>query len=433
MDFISDYLEYTRETEPPVTYHRWCALTSVGALLSRSSYIPFGHTRIFPTLYTMLIGQPAARKSSAIKIAKKLVSGAGYEALAGDKTSKEKFLLDLEGIVQDEEGGKGNDARTYADSQTARNLWGEDDINDNSEPREMYIMADEFNEFAGAGNHEFYTTLGNLWDWDDPKQPYRSRLKNSRSVSIFQPTISIIGGNTQENFAKAFPPEIIGNGFLSRLLLIYGERSSRRYAFPPVPSAEATECILGQLSVLRKTINTPGELGVSPDAMALCVEIYSDWPSLDDARFDSYDNRRYTQLLKIAITIARCRGCSTIYIDHIIEANTILAHAEMNMPKALGEFGKSKNSEVANKIISLLEGTGRPLTINDIWALVMRDLEKIDHLQVILQGLNTAGKIQFIKAVGNIASGWLLKKEVKKSLKYVDFGKYLTEEERNMI
>jgi hypothetical protein len=45
-----------------------------------------------------------------------------------------------------------------------------------------------------AGNLDFLSTLGALWDWDDEGATYKQRFKNSKSISIFQPTISLLGG-----------------------------------------------------------------------------------------------------------------------------------------------------------------------------------------------------------------------------------------------
>ncbi len=102
-DVYKTYFSFIRDTEPPLHYHRWCLLSSIGALLARQVYINHGHFKIYPNLYVTLLGEPASRKSTAIKLVKKLIRDSGYETFAADKTSKEKFLLDLEGI-QEEEG-----------------------------------------------------------------------------------------------------------------------------------------------------------------------------------------------------------------------------------------------------------------------------------------------------------------------------------------
>jgi len=177
-------------------------------------------------MYVMLIGDPGTRKSTAIKTSKRILSASGYDKFSAERTSKEKFLLDLEGVEDDT--GSVKDA-----SAVMRNLFGDDYAN--VDPREVFVVADEFNEFVGSGNLEFLSLLGSLWDWDDPVAPFKQRLKTSRSVSIFQPTINILSGNTHAGFAEAFPPQTLGQGFLSRLILVFGESSGKKFAFPEKP------------------------------------------------------------------------------------------------------------------------------------------------------------------------------------------------------
>lgn len=424
VDIFGDYLSYVRESEPPIHYHRWCYLSLLGASIGRRAYFSFGHFRIFPNLYTMLIGEPAARKSTSIKMAKNLLSASGYTAFAADKTSKEKFLLDLEGVEDETHlaSGRAGD-KGKLDAVTAETLWGDD----GREPREVFVVADEFNEFSGTGNTEFYTTLGNLWDWDNPDAPFTHRLKNSRSVKIFQPTISILSGNTPELFSRAFPPESLGTGFLSRLLLIHGERSGRRITFPPPPDALLGEKL--KTFLRRLGGNEFGEIGRSRSAEVLLDDIYQNGQELPDIRFRAYSNRRFSQLLKLCLILAAAKFRVEIDEDDVIQANTILSHAELLMPKALGEFGKSRNSEVANKIMELLERATKPVTTKDIWAQVHKDLNGQRELVELLGGLVQAEKIQMISKP---FPGFLPKKLVKKDPIHVDW-ELITDEERSMI
>jgi len=373
----------------------------------------------------MLLGEPAARKSTSVKMLRKLLASSGYGNFAADKTSKEKFLLDLEGITEDVEtyGKRKTDNKGY-DPITAENLWGAE----GTDPREVFIVADEFNEFAGSGNMEFYTTLGNLWDYDNPTQPFTQRLKNSRSVSIYQPTISLLSGNTPELFARAFPPEAIGSGFLSRLLLIHGERSGRRITFPPPPDLVLGESLTSHFRALREY--KPGEVTKSIGAEKLLDKIYQEEEPPTDVRFKAYQQRRFTQLMKISLILAVARFQSQIEEENVLEANTILSHAELLMPKAMGEFGKSKNSDIANKVISVIERATRPITIKEIWVQVHRDLPSPKELPDILAGLVQADKLQIV--TGQRHNGYLPKKAPRREPKYVDWN-LLTQEERDMI
>src|SRR6187549_2422397 len=93
---MSQYLAFTADTESPKQFHRWALISAVAAKLGRNIHIPFVHGNIYPNMYIMLVGVPAARKSTSIKISQKLVASSGYQCFAFTKSSREKFLMDFE-------------------------------------------------------------------------------------------------------------------------------------------------------------------------------------------------------------------------------------------------------------------------------------------------------------------------------------------------
>ena len=385
-DFFSLYFQYTQHGEVPAFFHRWSAITGLGAFLGRSVCINHGHFSLYPNLYCMLIGSPGTRKSTAIKVMKNLLHKAGYMTVAADKTSKEKFLMDLAGI--DSESGLGISPSKEISLDTL-NLFGE---HADETDKEMLIAADEFNDFMGLGNHDFISMLGNLWDFNGV---YRSRIKNGKSVSVYNPTVSILGGNTPTGFALAFPTDILGQGFFSRLLLVYGEPNGKKVAFPKAPCPYLAGELVERL-IATKTHCT-GLLEIEPTAQKLLEKIYVSWGGIDDVRFDTYSNRRFTHLLKLLLPTVAARLGKRVTEADVVYANTILTHTEHLMPKALGEFGKAKHSEVVHKVIQILESADMPLTVSDIWKYVMQDLEKLSDLTDILKNLAVAEKVQTVQ------------------------------------
>ena len=369
----------------------------------------------------MLIGSPGTKKSSAIKIGAKLLKQAGYNTFAAKKTRQEKFLLDMaeqsERLAGDVNGSDILD----------QNLWG-DDPNDISSiegrpPAEIFVAADEFNNFIGLGNTDFISILGELWDHEGV---YDYKLKNSKSVYIPDPTVSILGGNTPTGFAQAFPTESIGQGFFSRILLIYGEPSGVKHTFPPPPDIELQEEIIGLLHHIKQELI--GEIKISPTAKDLIHTIYHTWADLDDIRFEHYSNRRLTHLLKLCLVVAASRVANEIGEQDVIYANTLLTFTEQLMPKALGEFGKAKNSAITHKVMTAIDATVMPMTIQNIWKLVHQDLDNRNQLIEILGGLQVADKIQ---AAGK---GYLPKKKVREEgIEGAVDWTLLTNEERNLL
>lgn len=409
--FLQQYLNYIGDSECPTFYHRWCCLSMVASYLGRTYHLEHGHFNLNPNLYVMLIGPPGARKSTAIKIARSIIASAGYSNFSAEKSSKEKFLLDLAG----EDMGT---AQEQLDHLLDQNLWGDSNAGTN----EMYIACDEFNDFIGIGNIEFISMLGSLWDYNGV---YKNRIKSGKSVSINDPTINILGGNTPVNFIRAFPPELLGQGFFSRLLLVQGESTGKRITFPVKPPKEATDNLVRSLQALKIAATGAAKLGT--EAQQLLDKIYTTYKGIDDIRFESYSQRRFSHLLKLCLVISACHYSSEITVAHIIEANTILTHTEKLMPRALGEFGKSKNSDITHKVMQILLREYGVMTISDLWEQVHQDLTKMSELGDILRNLVAA------KRIVPASNGFLaVQNVVEEGTEGLTDYSYLTQEEREM-
>jgi hypothetical protein len=89
-----------------------------------------------------------------------------------------------------------------------------------------------------------------------------------------------------------------------------------------------------------------------------------------------------------------------ITAEDALNANTLLYYTELRMPKALGEYGKSKYSDVSHDILESLSSAVKPLTMNEIFKLVSKDLTKITELADILKNLLAAEKIQIVNVRG---------------------------------
>ena len=325
--------------------------------------------------------------------------------------------MDLAGM--DDDTGEKKRGDTTVNSLMMENLFGS---GTGGPAREVFIVADEFNEFMGNGNLEFISLLGSLWDWDDENRPFEQRFKNSKSIQIYQPTISLLGGNTHANFAACFPPQSIGQGFLSRLLLVFSEPSGIKITFPRKPPEEVKAALVDSLVQIRGTVH--GEARIEPAAERALDYLYRSFKGLEDMRFQHYSTRRFTHLLKLCMLCAAARCSVSVSEEDVVLANTMLSFAEHRMPRALGEFGKAKNADVSDKIIALLADApaGEVVKDSDIWKRVSTDLENVEMMQKILQNLIMAQKVQWVGAVGNSRGGYtIVKKVLKTSAQYVDY------------
>ena len=385
-DFISRYMEFcdVENSEAPAIYHRWTCMSILGAYFGRNIWMEFGSGVLYPNQYIMLMGDPGTRKGTAMGIGKKLLKTAGYHRFAADKTSKERFLMDMKQYDLPP-GGDADLLELTLDT-----------------PAETYICSGEFTDFIGQNNMEFVTMLTNLWD---NLAEYVNPKITGKSVRVEKPTVNLLGANTPEGFSLAFPPEALGNGFLSRVILLYAEVTGNKIAWPEPPSPKVLHDLADIMTEAKDRVF--GEMHVTPEARALGTRIYKEDIRIEDPRFSHYKQRRFIHLLKNAMLIAAIDYRKDVSVQDILRSNTMLAYAERKMPKALGEFGASRFSTVAGKILNYI-GTGMlPKSPNEIWKAVRKDIHKISELTEILAGLKAAEEIQHITIKGK--SGYLPK------------------------
>jgi hypothetical protein len=411
-DFFDLYFSYVGKTECPRIFHRWTAISCVAALIGRDIYMPFGHSEIYPSVYVMLMGAPGTRKSTAIKIGQKLVSTIGYDHFSADRTSKEALWLDMQSEMErNMEGYLGDTDLEEIEINT---------------PTELYIVADEFNDFMGVRNEEFQTALTKMWD--SPPE-YKTRAKNSASTSIYKPTVNVLGGNTPGGLSKGFGVEAINGGFFSRIIFIHADATGIKIPFPETPPGDIK---LQILSRLRRIQDMSGGVELSQATRQLLGHIYHKYPGIPDRRFNYYQTRRHTNLLKLCIVMAAARTDLALSEADVIKANTLLHVTELQMPQAFGEFGLAKNAEVTNTVMEIIRAAtrrGQPVTAHEIWKQIYQDLQDQKDLSQILSSLIRAEKIQ--QARKGVAKGFLIKKKyvTKWENGLIDYD-VLTEEEK---
>lgn len=380
-DFFADYLNYTGGTEVPAHANRWSAIGMVGAWLGRDVYVKFGNAKLYGNQYIMLLGEAGSKKSTAIKTAKRTLKTAGYQNFSAEKISKEKFLTEL----AKQQGN--HTSNPLGNSVLDQQLFGE--IED-SDYRETWVCADEFNDFFANNIFEFVSTLGVLWDYEGK---YENQVKHGESVVIPNPNVSILAGNTPTTFAETFPLSAIGQGFFSRIIAVHVKSSGRKITRPRQPSEEASLAMTARLMQI-KNYHT-GEVEITEESWGLIDKIYQNWKPIPDSRFESYSNRRLVHLLKIALVHAASRLSETIEPIDVRRANTVLDYTEHFMPEAFGEFGNSRNSGLTHKILKELELSEELMTIHDLWSKVQLDFDKLETYSSHITGMVQAGKLQF--------------------------------------
>ncbi len=368
------YLGWLEDTESPLTFHRWGLVSAISTTLSKQ--LVFGADTALETYanqFIMLVGPPASRKNTAMRYPKKLLSGIGFDKFASDRSSKEKFIMDMQ-------EGFAESAEDVLDMEL-------------SDVMEALIYAPELQDFLGQGNMDFVSFLTNMWDMPDS---YSHRLKKAGSSKLINPTINLLGGATTSTLAEIFPENIGGQGFLSRTLMIYGKGARKKITFPQPPDPQ-TEQVLIELLAAIKT-HARGHAVLTDGAKQMLDVIYKGWQPLPDVRLETYSGRRFTSLLKVCMVVASAnlsfnKTGVLITEDHVLYANSMLCFVEGFMPRALGKLGSSKALELQNRISGLLEASPVGLSISSLNKSLTSVVENLHQLAEALRTMQRLGKV----------------------------------------
>lgn len=396
-EYLNDYLEMVEDTESPRLHHIWSALGIMSAALGRRCYLPFGSSKIFPNQYIFLVGNPGTRKSTAANIGKRLLREATSVRFApGDTGGQRQGLVTAMLGNQDESklflngvdlAGKDNSfaSLTLDEIKEITDEEPEDFIPmDKADKHHLMAVIGEVSQFLGQNNHGMLDFLTQMWDGDD----YDYQLKSSLTV-LKEPLLNLVGCTTPVSLSLSMPPAAAGQGFLSRVILVYG---AQKYKLVPRPTAPDAELVIRVKEHLQRVYyDFTGAFEETPEAIEYSKSLYGFPLEITDSRFGYYHERRYTHLLKLAMCLAAGRGSQTIGIGDHMEAHKILRATERGMPDALGEFGLNPLATLKQQILEAVRGV-HLLTLEHIQSQFHRDAKPNDITDCV-QELQRANQV----------------------------------------
>lgn len=367
-DWLTKYLEYTENSESPISYHTWCGLSVIAGALQRRVYLKWGLGRvIYPNLYVVLVGPSGrTRKGVAIGIAK-------------------DFLKKIPGITVTPESSSGRQAMIMAMKRAIVNF---QDPSDGKIKFHCSVTAfsEELSVFLGQGDIAY---LSNLTDWYDSKDDWEYETVGRGKDSLQGLCLNLMGGTAPDWIQSMIPQEALGGGFTSRIIFVV-EEVKRKIIPKYIPTQEELEMQEVLQRDLERISQLAGEITFTEDAEKLYIDWYIDQdkklsaglPAVPDTRFAGYCERRATHLQKLMILCSASR-CDDLKISaaDFNRALSLLHMAEINMPKTFGGLGKSRMSDETDAVMSYIKSV-RTTTRKILLQKFYRDLDPNTLAQV---------------------------------------------------
>lgn len=388
-DFLNDYLAMVEDTESPRLFHIWSAISGLASCLGRRCWFPFGPMTIFPNQYIALVGTPGTRKSTALSIMKKqLRKSTGVRFAPADTAGQRQGLVEAmrgseapkEYLAQVELGSAENSLAglTLGDIAEITNV-----VDEESELRfisaadkhHITVLATELSRFIGQNNFQMLDFLGTMWDGED----YEYQTKTGLTI-LKNPLINLLAATTPTSINIAMPPAAGGQGFLSRMILVYG---SRKYKLVPRPSEPDPALIdLVRAGFNRAYYELAGAFTETTEARIYSESLYDFQLEINDPRFGYYHERRYDHLIKLAMAVAASRGSMEIVKSDYELSHKILRATERGMPDALGEFGMNPLAALKQNMVEYIRSQG-VVTVEQLRAVFHRDSRAVDFMEAV--------------------------------------------------
>ena len=379
-DWIDGYMMLTENTEPPILFRKWCAISCIASALQRKVRYKLGLSLTVNTnFYIVLVGPSATGKGTAMAFAEDIITQIPSIRLSAQATSLQALIRRMK-----------ETNLTDVDIETGQQIF----------HSSMTIFSNEFTVFLGYKNNELISTL---CDWFDCKERWTYDTIKRDKEEIVGVWVNLLAGTTPDNIQSALPLEAIGGGLTSRIIFVNEEKRDKLVVFPGMTEAQIQ---LQQMLIrdLEQVSLMAGEYRATQGALGY----YHDWcvnadgnPPFQDKKFDGYLGRRRKHLLSLAMVCAAAkRNDLIIYEDDIARASTLLSEVENKMGTIFRGIGKSDISSLFNDAILFFESS----TNKDIplWVFYRRfegDADKI-MLERLLTTLEIAKYVQVIRRPG---------------------------------
>ncbi len=307
-NWLGYYAKYTQESESPDDFHLWTGLSIIASAVRRNVWLNQGTYILYPNLYVVLVGPPGrVRKSTTIRLGRRLLLNLENINFGPDSVTREELIRQLGKI-----------------STTAKQA-------------ALTIHSTEMSSLIEPSGIKMIQFLTDIFDGDFK---WKYATKGQGKDTIHNPCLNILAATTPTWIADGLPADVIGHGFTSRVIFIYGD--DRRYLrpFPKEPDAELIKDLASDLDHISRL---EGPFLWGPGAKDTYSAIYSqiDKSKPDDYRIEGFHNRKDIHVLKVAMLFSLSENDGLVLESPFIEAAfDALNEIEESMGKTFSAVGK---------------------------------------------------------------------------------------------
>ena len=384
-DWLTSYVKYVEPcVESPEQWVWWSSLTALAASLKRHVWINRGSYKIFPNIYTCLVGAPGLGKGQAIMPVLSLLREANTANIMTDNITMQYVLEALSNgfqtpVITPSNSPGASPAMPSIPSGVGGNIAF-------SKESACIVVADEFSIFIHDPNYDL-PNLNKLWDGGEGAVSYGTRGKGM--FEITNPCQTLLAGSAPEYLVRCVPQSAVGGGFTRRVNFVYSQTQGKRKPWPQLNAKVGNDIV----EDLRHIAGLRGEFKFDPLARNLFEKIHTDSKpqEYDDEALSTYRTSMWAHSAKIAMNLSASRDDSLVIHKCDLElAKDRIDSIIVDIPRVFRATGDSDMAAAADKVLKFVEIKGFA-SFEDILHANYRHVSKQD-LSVIIETL-VAGKI----------------------------------------
>lgn len=360
-DWIDAFLTLTDNTEPPVQFRRWTAISVVAAALRRKVWTNWGFEKVYPNMYIVLVAPPGAcRKGTAMGYGKMFLTDLGIRITA-ESTTREALIRALKKSIE----------QTFIEGVTAPIAH-----------CSLTVFSKELTVFLGYNNPDFLSTLT---DWFDCEDEWKYDTVSRSEEKIYGVWVNLIGATTPGLIQSSMPRDAIGGGLTSRIIFIYEDK---KYKIVPAPFISDEEQELKKLMIhdLTEIQMLAGPFKMTERFHKAYTDFYIEQETSTqrrDPQLENYYERRMTHLRKLCMILSASRSNDMVMdLRDFERAVAYLSEAEKRMAETFTGVGKSDIAELIARVRSTLAIRGS-MKFSEILAHYCNDADDFTMKRVV--------------------------------------------------
>jgi len=365
--WLQAYRDYIVKQESPDIFHMWVGLTVLASTLRRNVWMDRGAYQLLPNMYVFLIARSGVcRKSVAMEIGVDLLSA--LEA----KINIVRGRMSLEGLM---------------DQMCRVAITPEDKIVPDGS---VMIQSDELSYLFGKASYitDLLTFLTAAYTG---KASLDFLTRNKGLCKVRNPCPCVLSACTPEQLGEVFPSMSLVSGFMGRVILVYGEQTSR--IAKPELREEMKEDLILDLNTISELY---GEIKMTPECETAFDRWYEALPLQVPSELSSFYERKHDHVLKVAMLLSVSKSSNLIVdLEILQQAIALVELIEESLPRAVAYIGATQQAYVGDLIYGFVASSDEPVSHS---VLLRRFYKKLNQgageFAQIIDSLKEAGRIK---------------------------------------